>query len=130
MRLVRRAGQHGEAEPAGGPLRLVRIAPVKAQLGADPARRAPAQQPGKGVLEIGVVGMEHPLRLAPAEDGKVRVAVDHLRTQDLTVKGERRVDLADQQIDGKPVQRAAVIDRRHPGLSGVELHLSTSLVVV
>jgi hypothetical protein len=33
-----------------------------------------------------MVSVQHPLYLAIAQDGKVRVAVHHLSTQDLTVE--------------------------------------------
>ena len=56
------------------------------------------------MVAIGVVGMQHPLIAAVAQDREVRVRVDQLDPQDLPLEGDRSLDIANQDrrtaVDG------------------------------
>src|SRR5204862_7861361 len=79
------------------------------------------------VVLVGVIGMEHPFGAVAAHHRKIRVAVHDGHTEYFPLKDQRFVDVADQQIDGQPRERAAILSGWHPGLARASFHLSASV---
>jgi hypothetical protein len=62
-----------------------------------------------------MIGMQHPLRRGTMpQDREIGIGIDHGRVEHLAGEGNRAGDVADQQIDLKPLEGAAIVRRRHP----------------
>jgi hypothetical protein len=59
---------------------------MQAQLRPNPTRQMRRQLSMQRMLLVGVIGMQHPLCLAVSQNGKIRIVIDHLRPEYLTVK--------------------------------------------
>ena len=53
---------------------------------------------------------------------EIGIAMDQLGAQHLAREGDRAVDVAHQQVDRQPVERAPIVGRRHPGFRFALLH--------
>jgi hypothetical protein len=94
VRLVSRARDDRETELPRRSLCYVRVAAMQAQLSANATRAIFGQTRMEWMLQIGMIGVQHPPHLAITQDGKVWVAVYHLGTQDFTMEGQRCFDIS------------------------------------
>src|SRR5262249_14259254 len=69
VRLVGRSGQDRKTEPSRRSLRRVGITAMQAEFSANAARPRLGQAGVEGVLQVGMISMQHPLHFAIAQDG-------------------------------------------------------------
>ena len=104
-------------------LGLIRVAPVQTQLGPNAPRQVFTETRMEGMVLVGMISVQHPLRVTMAQHGEVGIAVDDLSPQHVAMERQGSGDVTDQQVEAKPPQRTAVLRGGHPGVAGSKLHV-------
>src|SRR5215510_4413869 len=120
--LIDGTGQYREAKPARYCFSLIRIATVQPQFRSHTARYILAETGVQGVIQVGMIGVEHPFNLAIAQHGEIGIAIDNLGAEHLTVKWQRPADVPHQEVECQPLQGMTVLGGWHPGIAGSQLH--------
>src|SRR5438094_456596 len=96
------------ARPALG---IFRLDAEDADLRAEPSL-ALLREPWRPRLRgVGVIGVEHEVHAVALERGEVGIVVQIAETEDLGVEGQAAIDVAHEQVEREPFERAAVVTR-------------------
>jgi len=119
---VRGRGEYFKTMQACSAFSRVWIAAVKADLEPCPAQVARAHGAEHGVLVVGMVSMQHPLRPSRGAHGEVGIRVDDGRAEDVSLECQSRPDVRDQQVDGQASQGTCIVLGGHPWFTDTKFH--------